>query len=187
MPPDPARQLRPRMTLRQLGVLVVFAAIASAVARPRGNSGNGADELILRVAIEVPYALILPAVFLVRRGPLKNWLLSALCCAPLLGFLLFLHVEVLPTIGPMVLIGVVDVGMIGMLIYFGRWLVPLACPNCGRWALLRDGSVPRSSRFRPPSDPRTCLACGSRFRRDRSGPRVDVDALEPAPAGAGRR
>ena len=30
MPPDPARRLRPRMTLRQFGVRVVFVAVALA-------------------------------------------------------------------------------------------------------------------------------------------------------------
>lgn len=195
MPPDLDRRFRPRMTLRQIGVLVVFAAVAMAVVTPIGRSAADSGQFVLRSAIELPYVLILPTLILVRRGPLKGWMVAALCGVPLVAFLTFLNLlgltgragpdfqmGDLPTAG-LVVLGMADALILGGLAYLGRWVIPRFCPTCRRRAMLRDPSVPRSRAFPRPGDARTCLACGSRFRRSRRGPWVDVDAptYEPIP------
>src|SRR4051794_1080128 len=91
MPPHPDRPSPPPITLRQIGILVVFAAISLAVLRANTTSFREPRELALGVAVELPYVLILPTLFLVRRGPLKNWIVAVLCVVPLVAFLVFLN------------------------------------------------------------------------------------------------
>jgi hypothetical protein len=189
MPPDPSRRLRARITLRQFGVLIVFVALALAVLTPIGRSAWGFWDFALLAAVELPYALLLPVLFLVRRGPIKNWIVSVLCAVPLVAFLgyanyvamtgniapnLFVH-PISPQI--LVVVAIADSFLLAGLAYLVRRVIPRRCPACGRPALLLDPSVPRSRDFSGSSRARSCLACGSRFRRTRPGPWVDVDSL----------
>jgi hypothetical protein len=190
MPPDPARRLRPRMTLRHYGVLIVFVAIALAVLTPIARSARGFWDFAMLAAVELPYVLLLPVLVLVRRGPIKVWLISALCALPIAAFLIYINfVAVTGQIAPfvfihhfsppiLVVVAIADFVLLPLLARLGRGLIPGTCPNCGRSAMLRDPSVPRSREFPRLGDARACLACGSRFRRLRHGPWFDVDELD---------
>jgi hypothetical protein len=196
MPPDPARRLRPRMTLRQYGVLIVFVAIALAVLTPIGRSAWGFWDFAMLGAVELPYALLLPILVLVRRGPIKDWIVSAFCAVPIVAFLIYINfVAVTGQIAPMafihnhhvtpllVVVAFADFVLLPLLARLVRRVIPGSCPNCGRRAMLRDPSVPRSRDFPRPGDARACLACGSRFRRQRRGPWFDVDDLDGRSSG----
>jgi len=193
MPPDPDRRPLSRVTIRHLAVLVAFAAVASAVVMPQARRSSDPWRLLFVACVEVPYALLAPALILVRSGPAKSWLVAFLCCVPLVAFAAWLGVGLYLTVlstwvvwSPFgivaVFFAVVCVAMAGGgLAILSKWAVPRTCPACRRPALLRDGSVPRAERFEWPSEPRTCMACGSRFRRERRGPWVDVATLPPRP------
>jgi hypothetical protein len=193
VPPNLDRRLRPRMTLRQISVIVVFAAIGSAVMVREPRS---ADNVLGFLLLEVPVAFIPTTLIMVRRGPLKIWFLVFLCAVPLLSFLVELNLFVF--YGPfvhwrgsdqaailLVALAGCDAFLIAGLAVLARWLVPRPCPLCGWWAMLRDPSVPRSRHFPTPTEPRLCLGCGARVRRPKGAPWVDVDTIpdEPVPAG----
>ena len=194
MPPDPARRLRIRMTLRQFGVLIIFVAITLAVLRPIGQSAAGAWEFAVLAAVELPYAILLALMILVRRGPIKLWLASALAFLPLAAWLVYINFvgatgQLTPSVNigqfsPMILmfVAIVDVAFLPLLISLGRQLVPVLCPDCGQRAMLRDPTVPRSRDFPGSRLARSCLACGSRFRRNRRGPWVNVNLLPARPS-----
>lgn len=189
MPPDLDRRLRPRITLRQIGVLIVFVAITLAVLIPIGRSAWSHWAFAMLAAVELPYALLIPMVMLVRRGPLKDWIVSVLCLIPLVAFLGYVnYVGLTGNIAPnlylhdssppmLVVVAIADTFLLAGLLYLGRRVIPRRCPACGRPTLLRDPSVPRSRDFPGSRLARSCLACGSRFRRNRLGPWVDVDLL----------
>ena len=195
MPPDPSRRLRPRMTLRQLAVLIVFAALAMAVLTPIGRLTSNLWNFAMIAAVELPYVLLIPVLFLVRRGPIKSWIVSVLCAMPVLAFLIYIHVvAVTGHIAPMiftrkfepsilVMVAFVDLMLLPLVARIGRRVILDFCPNCGRLAMLRDPSVPRSRDFPRIEDARTCLACGSRFRRQPGGPWFDVDELDGRSSG----
>jgi hypothetical protein len=192
VPPNLDRRLRPRMTLRQISVLVVFAAIASAVMVREISSTT---EFLSLALFALPVAFIPTTLILVRRGPLKIWFLAFLCAVPYLSFLVVFnlvvfnggigdwrsmdHVEVVL----FVVVGCYSLLLAGLTL-LARWLVLRRCPLCGWWAMLRDPSVPRSRHFSTPTESRLCLACGSRYRRPKRSDWVDVDILpdKPVPA-----
>ncbi|WP_435007620.1 hypothetical protein P12x_004886 [Tundrisphaera lichenicola] len=201
MPPHPDRRFRPQMTLRQIGVLVIFAALALSVARPTWQAAPDPWAFALLTAVELPYVLLFPVLLLVRRGPLKGWIVAFLCGVPLLAMFLcgvpllamclfenyvaatgylgwdtYFHGVPPPLL---IVLAIIDGLLLIGLIYLSRWLIPRRCPNCRRPAMLIDPSVPRSLDFPGRRRARSCLACGSRFRRLRGGPWVDVDSLAP--------
>lgn len=178
------------MTLRQIGVLVAFAAIVSAVLGPELRVARETSRLLLVGLVELPFALMPTTLILMRRGPLKIWFFTFLAAIPLTGLTATLNFEVMPLVwkdrdnlSPVrfLLAVIPDLGLLGLLAFLARVLVPRICPLCGRPALLRDPSVPRSSRFPTRTEPRLCLACGARFRRVKGGSWVDVDALPAEP------
>jgi hypothetical protein len=165
------------------------------VLTPIARSAWGFWDFAMLSAVELPYVLLIPMMVLVRRGPIKWWLISALCALPIAAFLIYINVvAVTGRIAPfvsvrpfwypiLVVVALVDLLLLYILARFGRRLIPDRCPNCGRSAMLRDPTVPRSRQFPRLGDARACLACGSRFRRLRHGPWFDVDELDGRSSG----
>ena len=148
MPPDTARRIRPRLTLRQIGVLVAFSAVAMAVVTPIGRTDPGPWEFALEAATGVPYALLIPTLRLVRRGPIKNWLAAALSAIPLAGLLAYMDWVAVAGLGvldfsrpaavtPALLVtGFANAMLLAALGLLARRLIPRTCPDCGRFAML---------------------------------------------------
>ena len=174
MPPDLDRRLRPRLTIRQICILVIVAAAVSAVIMPQFRHQNDPRTIFLIAAVETPYLLMIPTLLLVRRGPGKTCLFASLGMVSILGFAIY---STLLIGQATVVVLVVDALLIGLMARLSTWIIPRSCPACRRPAMLRDPSVPGSSRFPPASEARTCVACGSRFRRHPGSHWVDVDIL----------
>jgi hypothetical protein len=189
VPANLDRRLRPRMTLRQISVVVVFAAIGSAV---MAREVRTLSSFWVVVLWELPIAFIPTTLMLVRRGPLKIWFLTFLCAMPIVGLLIGLNLLVFyqyrnfwrdPDRVAVFLVALAggEALLFAGLMILARWLVPRRCPLCGWWAMLRDPSVPRARSFPTPTEARLCLACGARFRRERRAAWVDVDTLPDNP------
>ena len=188
MPANLDRRFRPRMTLRQIGILVAFTAVSSAVVMPEARKAGNSPKLLLVGAVELPLVLIPVVAILVRRGPLKLWFVSCLAFVPILALLAFLNYSLFRTKASfprddstlsanLTVIVLCEVTLLACAAFLARGLLPRSCPLCRRPALLRDVSVPRSSHFSTRTEPRSCLACGARFRRQRNGIWVDVDTI----------
>jgi hypothetical protein len=188
LPANLDRRLRPRITLRQISVLVVFAAIGSAVMAREARTLSNFWPFLLW---ELPIAFIPTTLVLVRRGPLKIWFLTFLCAIPIVG-LIGLNLVVFyyhhiswrnPSRVAVFLVALAggEALLFAGLMILARWLVPRRCPLCGWWAMLRDPSVPCARHFPRPNEARTCLACGARFRREKRATWIDVDTLNDNP------
>ena len=197
MVPVSDHRLRPRITIRHLAVLVAFAAVASAVVMPRARGSLTPQRFLAIVLVELPYPLLIPTLILVRRGAFKTWLLSFLCSVPLAWFAAWLMTETWSFVRHgwdherinFVLLGFLlscDSIVVGCPVVLTKWSVPRICPACRRPSLLRDSAIPHNDRSDRSSEPRSCVACGSRFRRERRGDWVDVATLPLRPPLAGR-
>ena len=166
MPPAWRRPYGLRPTLRHLMILVVGAAVLSALAAPlRPQMGNGVTFFLL-LPLGPPLLATL-VLLLDRPGPVKYWLVGLLgslflpaCFAALDGLaLLWVWSRGLPGPGSPPVRG----GLIASLVVANLFgLVELArvvrrlpgrCPECGRRAVL------------PLAGLRWCATCGEKVRR----------------------
>jgi hypothetical protein len=157
----------PRLTIRQLMILVVLCAVACACFVPvlRADSQNRLPLLCFMV-LATPLVLTIPVLVLFRSGPWKDWTINFLMALPVLVFALAANVglgiaavfseeDSVLTIAAGGLI--IDLFFALPIIFIARRLIPRRCPSCGRRARLRDGRPDRSASW--------CAACGLRSDR----------------------
>jgi len=172
------RPFRPKLTLRQMMKLVAFGAVASLCLAPGirlAEAGAGRWPFVLLLeAVAIPLVLALVAFPLVRKGPLKDWLIRALLTVSV-GFALGWAVALLawvvnfhatrrtPVDYPFLSgIGVVILVLGSALALLLRRVVPGRCPECQRPTLLPDAlDQPETTRERVYQ----CLSCEGRFRK----------------------
>jgi hypothetical protein len=194
----PAQHLRPRLTLRQVMKLVIFGAVASMCLAPMMRlAENGAVSwpfALLLEAVAIPLVLAVAVFPLVRKGPLKDWLIRALLLTSTgIGLGAAVYSLAWAARGPRSLNVWANSGMpVGMawafVVVLGipfailfRKVVPGWCPACRAPTLVPDGPV----RGRPESTPERasrCLACGERFQKLRGSWRAvpsDPETLLP--------
>jgi hypothetical protein len=163
------RRTRPRfqLTIRQLLIAVVFSAVGFAAMLPFRRAGGAGLFLVDTFLVEVPFIAMLWSVLtlvLVRRGPMKDWLLRALWSVPacvILGWVLLTSFYA-------------DVSYLAMFVFDGialtafvlifRWLIPSRCPNCRWFSLLRDRAADDPDPTAVPNA-HWCVCCARRFRR----------------------
>ncbi len=183
------RPQRPRLTLsmRQMMKLVIFASAASACVTPFARLVDMGvarwSSVLVWSAVAVPLVLALVAFPLVRRGPLKDWLIRTfllISVGDALGFAIFLVVWVLyesvrrrasfdyaflaSATGGILLLGFAFILLV-------RKVVLRRCPDC-RWpGLILVATIPsrtredRTRRYR-------CLSCQGQFEKH-------LDSWEP--------
>ena len=177
---DQARRVRLTLSLRQMMKLVVFAAAASACVAPfvqLMDMGLASWSVVLVWgAVAVPLVLALTAFPMVRRGPLKDWLIRVfllISVGDALGFAISVLVWfVSESVRRRVPLVYSFLGQIaGIIIILGlalvvllRKVVPRRCPDC-RWRTL----IPDATSSSGPGDNRTrcyqCLRCQGRFEK----------------------
>jgi hypothetical protein len=170
--------------MRGLMKLVVALATASACMTPftRLVDLGMADWKSVAVAgtVVVPLVLAVASFPLVRRGPLKDWLIAALLTCAVVAAFVLVNVFLLLTFGAMLSRGMLpradDLVQLAILmasefvlgaglVFLARRVVPRRCPQCRRFLLLRDNRLgsPRPEPWRPV--PYLCLGCEARFLR----------------------
>jgi hypothetical protein len=176
------RSFRPSLSLRQMMKLVVFGAIASACLAPGYHLvENGVSTwpgcLVLE-GVAVPLALALAAFPLVRKGPLKDWLIRAALLVSVsfaVGFAIYLSIFILtgwasrrmpPEIGFLVADGLIITGLSFACVLLAKDLIPRKCPDCSRWSMILDAKATV-----PPGGVRgrcyRCLCCQGRLHQPR--------------------
>jgi uncharacterized membrane protein YqjE len=176
-----ARLPRLRLTLRQMMKLVIFAAIASASVAPIARLKKlGVTPNWSAVcgwgAVVVPLVSALVAFPLVRKGPLKDWLIRALLMTSVtvtLGFAIYLLASIYnlsvsrgvpldyrfltATAGVVFVLG-------GALIFLLWRVIPGWCPDCKSPMLIPDVSI-RSLPGSAPAQAYRCLTCDGRYQK----------------------
>jgi hypothetical protein len=181
------RPQRPRLTLsmRQMMKLVIFAAVASVCVTPVARSVDLGfvtwTAVLVWSIVVVPLVLALVALPLVRKGPLKDWLIRTLLLISVggaLGFLIWFLVRILYTLSRRPAASLDDyaflsltVGVIGSIVVFSlacaglvREVAPRRCPDCRWLTLVPDTATttrPRADRVRLYQ----CLSCQGRFEK----------------------
>jgi hypothetical protein len=166
-------------TVRQMMKLVVFAAVASLCLVPMVRLAEmGAVSwpfAVLLEAVAIPLVLALLAFPMVKRGPLKDWLIRALLLTSV-GVILgaAIYSLVWASVGPPSLNLWAGSGMtvefvwqvifvLGIpFILLLRELMPGRCPVCKKSQLLPDATI----RVRPRAAPERayrCLSCNGHF------------------------
>ncbi len=180
------RPLRLKLTVRQMMKLVAFSAIVSfclvqgirfeqELAAPSGSKRPVASWVFV-LAVEgvaIPLVLAIVALPLVRKGPLKDWVIRILLLVPvsatLLVLLVVFVVSAIARRGPLARD---DPGMLvlgGSIIVFGwafahflRRAVPGRCPECRLPTLLSTLAITRRLTKERVYQ---CLTCEGRFRK----------------------
>jgi hypothetical protein len=163
------RRTRPRfqLTIRQLLIAVVFSAVGFAAMLPFRRAGGAGPFLVDTFLVEVPFIAMLWSILtlvLVRRGPIKDWLLRALWSFPacvILGWVLltsfYADVSALAVV-------VLDVVALTAFVLILRWVIPSRCPACRWFSLLRDRAADDPDLTAVPNA-HWCVFCARRFRR----------------------
>lgn len=186
------RPFRPKLTLRQMMKLVAFGAVASLCLAPgiRLAGPGGWPFVLLLEAVAVPLVLALVAFPLVRKGPLKDWLVRALLTVSV-GFALGWAVALLawvinfhasrrvpidyPFVSGIVVVIIVLGSALALLL---RRVVPGRCPECQQPTLLPDALVqPRTTKERVYQ----CLSCEGRFRKRHGAWNAALPELDSPP------
>lgn len=172
-----------RLTLRHLMLLVLASAIPLAIVATALRDSSQLWVVRLGSGLTVlPMLYAAIAMLLARRGPLRDWIITALlaaqtglCFVLLTVFLAIIGFTGMPLgLGPVMAIVVVMAGFAGCFVYLLRRLVPRRCPGCARTRLLRYGraTVPRVPNRSFPAW--CCVSCGQVFGdvrpNDRSPP-----------------
>lgn len=156
------RPFRPSLSIRQMMKLVVFGAIASACLAPGYHLielgvSTWSGSLIMEGVI-VPLALALTAFPLVRKGPIKDWLIRALLLVSVtvaLGVAIYLLIFIIAGWASRRMslevaflaydaLGLAVLGLAFVLL--ARGLVPRRCPDCSRFTMILDAKATISPR-----------------------------------------
>ncbi len=153
------RPLRLTLTLLQMMKLVVFAAVASLCLVPMVRLAEvGAVSwpfAVLMGAVAIPMVLAIVAFPLIKRGPLKDWLIRALLMTSV-GVILLAAIYLilwgavgLQSLNLWARSTAITVGFLwGVIVVLGvpflflvQPLVPGRCPACKKWRLLQDATI----------------------------------------------
>jgi hypothetical protein len=188
------RPFRPKLTLRQMMKLVAFGAVASLCLAPgvrlaEGGAGRWSFVLLVE-AVVIPLVLALVAFPLVRKGPLKDWLIRALLIVSVgvaLAWAVVLLVWVInfhasrrvpldyPFVSGIVAVIIVLGSALGILL---RRVMPGRCPECQQPMLLPDAQVQRRTTKERVYQ---CLSCEGRFRKLHGAWIAAVPELDSSP------
>jgi DNA-directed RNA polymerase subunit RPC12/RpoP len=184
---------RRSLSLLQMMKLVVFGAIASACVAPAYHLheiGVGTlPALLILEGVSVPLVLALAAFPLVRKGPLKDWLIRTLLMVSIsvaLGFAAFMLIFVVSQVRargrtPEFGFLAADVGIITMLGFalalLGRGIILLKCPDCSRRTLILVAKATVSPEDIP-GKPYLCLRCQRHYSKLYGSSKVIRHGLE---------
>jgi hypothetical protein len=186
------RPFRLKLTVRQMMKLVAFSAIVlfCVVEGRRLEEELGWVFVLVMEGVAIPLVLAIVALPLVRKGPLKDWLIRILLLIPVSFTLVMVPGIFLVSAsrwasddpGMLVIGGCIILGCIIVLgwtlLQFLRRAVPGRCPECRLPTLLP--SVPITRRFTR-EGVYQCVSCQGRFRKLSGAWKVTSPELDSGP------